>query len=892
MAHIVTGMKFYSLLITAYFTLSTGFVLSSSAARSNSYISNFVPGEKLVYSWKSTTVMNENFGNTKNIGFELEGKVWVSTLWGNGQHRILKIELNEPQLQAKSVSRKNEKSTSLKNYQSHPFLLLLNNGIVDKLFIVKNEETALKNVQKGLASLIKFQNHAVQEDTETDASGRCKISYISDSTMNKIKTECDYDDLDTFKHLDEILGVNVVSSRVTKYTASDSNNLVRSIKQLEKHTIHMQSKLELGALIEASQDLTYEQTLNCDKISSSNVDDAISQILASESPNLHEESLVTYTEPSLKSNEKKQFNRKVATLRGQIKTDLIGSVKSAKALLPLLEIARVSNSEDISEALSDKKNERILPQLYDILGHAQTQNTHTAVMKHLHLDSEAHTDLIEKYLWALSFSVHPNIEILEDLLTKYSKYFEIPEKTSATLILTIASLARTLSQSKKQDYDRLKILKKVEETIINDFDYAKGSKRYVFLNALKNLQSSSTLPKLTSILQNGTLKEEVLAWKAIKSFGKNYWTPEILKRAERTLFQLDKKHDVSSRTLAADLILGAEPSDSTLEALLHFVASNSTYEVRQYVFQSIKMLSDKCERFSQRVSNIIRSNKNLNNYSALAPKGLSTALIRTVFDGNAVNGSLVSIQEIKSGIVKRGVVDVVLTKNQISKDLFTLGIFAGGLSSLVSNDKDEDADDESATAGMELTVLGTQIRPFVFFDGQGELMGHVWSGTASEMTPAFQALILTQDHREYLRLGNGFIVEIDLKGSVSFDLSGKIEVSIWNRNAQSLIKKSVGYVTKGHIRVNAPFAWSQIDFESSIEPKLSLEIDSDFSGDVKLCMRLSQPISSYRLKVNKSEAVPERKHHFKLNTSRRKEIPGFTYSLNRKNNEMCSAMFS
>lgn len=52
--------------------------------------------------------------------------------------------------------------------------------------------------------------------------------------------------------------------------------------------------------------------------------------------------------------------------------------------------------------------------------------------------------------------------------------------------------------------------------------------------------------------------------------------------------------------------------------------------------------------------------------------------------------------------------------------------------------EDEGEEEESATAGMELTVLGTQIRPFVFFDGQGELMGHVWSGTASDMTPAFQ----------------------------------------------------------------------------------------------------------------------------------------------------------
>lgn len=74
---------------------------------------------------------------------------------------------------------------------------------------------------------------------------------------------------------------------------------------------------------------------------------------------------------------------------------------------------------------------------------------------------------------------------------------------------------------------------------------------------------------------------------------------------------------------------------------------------------------------------------------------------------------------------------------------FQLGLFAGGLSSFVSSnenqeDKEMDEEEEAATAGMELTVLGTQLRPFVFFTGQGELMGHVWSGTASEKTPAYQ----------------------------------------------------------------------------------------------------------------------------------------------------------
>lgn len=90
---------------------------------------------------------------------------------------------------------------------------------------------------------------------------------------------------------------------------------------------------------------------------------------------------------------------------------------------------------------------------------------------------------------------------------------------------------------------------------------------------------------------------------------------------------------------------------------------------------------------------------------------------------------------------------------------------------------------------MELAVLGTFIRPFTFFSSQGELMGHVFSGTASERTTAFQALALLHDHHEYLRLGNGFVAEFNVKGAASFDLAGNIEISLWNRNAKSLVEK-------------------------------------------------------------------------------------------------------
>jgi len=70
-----------------------------------------------------------------------------------------------------------------------------------------------------------------------------------------------------------------------------------------------------------------------------------------------------------------------------------------------------------------------------------------------------------------------------------------------------------------------------------------------------------------------------------------------------------------------------------------------------------------------------------------------------------------------------------------------LGLFAGGLSSFLSSDEEPaepEAPADPATADMEITALGVQVRPSVFFSGQGQLMGHVWSGTGLEKTPAFQ----------------------------------------------------------------------------------------------------------------------------------------------------------
>lgn len=55
--------------------------------------------------------------------------------------------------------------------------------------------------------------------------------------------------------------------------------------------------------------------------------------------------------------------------------------------------------------------------------------------------------------------------------------------------------------------------------------------------------------------------------------------------------------------------------------------------------------------------------------------------------------------------------------------------------------------------------------------------------------PCLQALGLIQDHLQYIPLEVGYIAELSLLGGVSFDLSGQVQLSLWNRNAESLVEK-------------------------------------------------------------------------------------------------------
>lgn len=189
--------------------------------------------------------------------------------------------------------------------------------------------------------------------------------------------------------------------------------------------------------------------------------------------------------------------------------------------------------------------------------------------------------------------------------------------------------------------------------------------------------------------------------------------------------------------------------------------------------------------------------------------------------------------------MKRGSVSLVLGRDY---NTFELGLFTSGLASFVGGSDDQIDENEETSAGMEIAVQGVQFRPLVFFKGQSELMGHVWSGTASDRTPAYQATTIMQDSEHFIILQNGGVtINFKIFGARSIDLYGQIEFSLWNRNANTQISKDAGLTTIGSTTIHNSFFNLKNKFSLTSEPKIKVQANIDFYTDILLCIQLGRP---------------------------------------------------
>lgn len=533
--------------------------------------------------------------------------------------------------------------------------------------------------------------------------------------------------------------------------------------------------------------------------------------------------------------------------------------------------------------MKSPRNHPIKMQLLDLYGSASTLPAHDAAMKFLRGDAVG--DEIERYLWALSLSPTPHFDIAKDILKRSEETMQ-SDKVSETYALTAGAMA--------MHHGSPAMIEKARISLELGLDTCTSEEcKLKFLRALRNLRSHEAIPTLLKYASSHDKAISVVAWRALAALPRAAITDELKSVAHSVFYQIGgPRRDSSARTIALDIILENKPSEEVLYDLVKYLSSNDpAYEVRKYLSQRLEQIAEKNERVAVYLKNTYATGDvKLNNYHTRTQRGLSTAFTRSFLRSPDSNGTLVTVQEVNSGLLKRGIVDVVLETNEHQQAMFSLGLFAAGLGNFISSQDEEQADDETAIAGMQIDFLGIGVRPFVFFYGQGDLMSHVWSGTASERTPAFQTITSLYSHSEYVPLGSGFVAEIDVQGAVSFDLAGQIQLSLWARNAESLVEMVAGVMVQGGTRVHSSFVQSKAEFSMAMEPKLELLTDVDFAGPVSLCMRLSQPDTTVKYQVYKIERIPGSRHRLRKTRRTKVHSPGRSYRLNQKNNEMCAKL--
>ncbi|XP_052865704.1 microsomal triacylglycerol transfer protein [Anopheles cruzii] len=826
-------------------------------------------------------------GNARNAtiktGYHIRATVIVGAVWGDDEVKLLKIKIVNPTV----LSIPENKAGHFERTEQ-TFYALWNSGHIRSIhFLPSDASIPVRNFKKAIAALFQYQlmDGTFEED---DPSGRCLAKYISHSSTryHKFKSDCQYH-AKRIEREEYPLRSSINTSRSAEFTVSSDGALQKVISQdYVKYMLNAQN--QLGAYYESIMRLDVEENAQqIDILEGSSLKDIMAQL------DLDNDTLVTNSEhrSGCGNDQCDEIIEMFKQYRKSLLNDNIGKKESSSALVALVNVARTSTTEVLRRLLETKTSFKFKGQLMDLLGAAQTLASHNAAKPELKYDSDEELFLSERYLQALAIGTRPRKEIIEDLLEMAQKETK-SEKFADSLIQCLASMTRCFALLEEHSYESVTVKKVVSFFTERLKICRKDPCKLKYIRGLHNLKCPESADLLVNLAQEGSSTVSVAAMKALRSFSVYLWNDEFRAKFEDIFFQVSKPYDSSARILALDILLDSKPNYLELAHLVQFLKSkDKAYELKQYLLQKLRLLSAQCSDFAVILEKVIESDHSIKNYHVLGPRGLSTALSRTFSTNPSFNASLTSLQEMKGGVLKRGIVDLTLDVTDERTSLFTLGLYTGGLSSFASNngdDSDGSNDDEETIGGMELSVQGTVMRPLQFFNGKGELMGHIWSGTASEPTPAYQATTLLQDNEEIFPTHNGGTLKLTATGAISIDLNGQVSISIWSQKANCKVEQNTAITMAGELSLDTLFASSAVRFSANQEPKLHLSAALDFSGDPALCMQLSQPSSHLELLFERSILLKGTTHPVIQKTSKTYHLNGLTHALNRKNSEMCN----
>lgn len=870
-------------------------------------------GTTYSYEYLTAVLMNEpaplsgsNSSKVKgtDVGYQITASVDLTSVWQDPHdptHILLELLMNNPKLSIQT--RKAHTPDGFAGHASlldemqntEPIFLDWFDGKIKRIFLAKSESLSLKNIKKGIASLFQFQSTGTAVK-ELDTSGSCLATYkvMEKKTMLKRKSNCQhFKPTKSFARKEEILGVSSVTNYTTKYTLKGDSKIIDMLTSTELHSLRVHLRSQTGASIVSRQSINLKkETTAGKKYGSSTVAQVIELASKNRGNELVEDVLQVEEEPIIcHASSCKALAEAVQQAAKQLHSSQLATTAAAKAFVALVPVVRQSSKSDILKVLLDKANKANLPQLVDVVAAAQTVESHEAIIEVVKFHLKDYDELAERYLTSVSLSTRPSEYLLQDILKLLKEKIK-NEKLQETALLSLASITKTFSSQSKNPAEPIVV--KIRQYFLDNLNVCSTEPcRQQYLRVLKNLAMPDTVSIILKHVDSTDKKTSVSAVKALTAMPPHVIDSHVKSKLENVYFQIGRRYDSSARTLALDILLKHQPETEFLRNVLESLTSKYALEISTYTLQRLVEFAGKCPTIRSQIQQILAADLSISNYHTFSQNGKSTAFSRDLYRNINGNGTFSSSTEAVGGTMKRSSFDVHLGKDSDSLHLLSFGIFTGGLSSFVSSSSSDgdEADEEDATAGMEITLGGVQLRPMVFFEGQGELMGHVWSGTASERTSALQATILLHDHQQTILLQNGFPVFFDLLSSISFDFGGEIQISLWNRNSHSVVDNVAAMNLDGSLSLANPLIQSRVEFTVGARAKIDFVTDVSFADGLLLCLRMGQNRFVVDSVTQKHESIPGSRHWIHKKKSRQEIIPGRTYALNGKNSLLCNEMF-
>lgn len=849
----------------------------------------FEQGKSHKYSYSTKVVFNElNSGGRKDVGYYLTTEFDLSPIFQTVDVQLIKLQVTSATLS--SVSRP-DLENALPALLKHPLYFELSDGMVGRVFVPELESVFSSNMKKGIISLFQMQDKDGKRE-ELDVSGECEVSYTkSGSSITKNKQKCQNLEIaGQFINPNKLFGVTVTISSTTNYELSDG--VIQKAHGTHQNTAVINIKSSVNSAVTAEQTLQHVSSSSGQSTKQgSSIEDIISELSKELGHSMSSTLLPSGVEVQTCMDNCQKPLDVLRSLKDNLVNEKLSTAESGKAFIEMLRTFRNAGKLTIEEVLTNSDSYYIVPQLIDVGAATQTPYAQKAMLDLVQFEQDYSTEYPERLLLAMAYSSHPGDYLLKDILTLMKK--KLPNaNVQESVAMAMGALIHTYCQYPDQClHEVVKEYKQTVRKMLKECEEESCTLRY--LRSVGNAGLAEFLPELLNIAQNGkSAAISLAAVQALRRMDNGFLEDQAKTRLVKIYLQITREYDSSVRLAALELLLQLNPTSEEIYSILQCALDNRIeFELSLYTMKRVVDMANTNHNVRESFLTAIRKYK-INNYNYFSHKGKSSAFTGFLAAMRDLNSTYYLHQETsKTGVMKRSGMDVGIISKLITQPVFNFELYAEGLEALIG-DEEAPADGPEATAGMTLSLLDVLLRPIEFFRGSGGLMSAVWNAP-SEPVSALQGNLLLHDHSQKLHLSNGLIVDLQVTGVASIDLSGSISISLWYKNSKSLIKTSGAMIINGWMKLESEVLQAGLNFTAESEAVIDFKTDVDFAEmPFKMCLQMIRPPLQYRHNIEKFERTKYLKKRYRNRVRRSTKISPLSFFINEKNSEMCTGMFA